>query len=165
MRKGIAQSVALGGVFAALAVVIMSLGTLIPFATYVCPMLCMLLCKILCRLRGDRMGWAFYGAVAVLSGLLAADKESAALFAVIGYYPMLQPLFDRSPWRLLWKLCYFNAVILLMYAALFHLLGMDQLRAEYRELGTWGMVIMLLLGNVVFFLFDKILARFRLRKR
>ena len=31
--------VALGGVLAALAVVIMSMGTLIPVATYVCPML------------------------------------------------------------------------------------------------------------------------------
>jgi hypothetical protein len=165
MRKGNAQSVALGGVFAALAVVIMSLGTLIPFATYVCPMICMVLCQAVCRLCGKRMGWAFYGAVAILSVLLSADKESAALFVMLGYYPIVRPLFEKLPWKVLAKAVYFNAVILLMYAALFYLLGMGQLREEYRELGTWGMIVTLLLGNVVFFSLDQVLPRFLLKKR
>ena len=34
---------AMGGVFAALAVVVMNLGGLIPVATYVCPTICMVL--------------------------------------------------------------------------------------------------------------------------
>ena len=42
MRKN-ARNVALGGMMAALAIVIMCMGGLIPVATFVCPMLCMLL--------------------------------------------------------------------------------------------------------------------------
>ena len=45
MRRIAAKQVAFGGMMAALALVIMGLGGLIPVATYVCPMLCMLLRK------------------------------------------------------------------------------------------------------------------------
>ena len=48
-----ASVIALGGVMAALAVVIMSLGGLIPVATYVCPMLCALLNNPFMLLRAD----------------------------------------------------------------------------------------------------------------
>ena len=43
MGRNGAKSVALGGVMAALAVVIMCMGGIIPLATYVCPMLCAVL--------------------------------------------------------------------------------------------------------------------------
>ena len=39
-KKTPAYSMALGGLMAALAVVVMSLGTIIPVATYICPMIC-----------------------------------------------------------------------------------------------------------------------------
>ena len=42
-------NIALGGVLAALAVVIMSMGTLIPVATYVCPMLCAILLQLILK--------------------------------------------------------------------------------------------------------------------
>ena len=45
----------MGGVFAALAVVIMSLGTIIPVATYVCPVACMLILQLVVRMTGVRM--------------------------------------------------------------------------------------------------------------
>ena len=45
-RKTPASRIALGGVLAALAVVIMSLGGLIPIMTYVSPMLCALVLQL-----------------------------------------------------------------------------------------------------------------------
>ena len=65
-----ASVIAFGGVLAALAVVIMSMGTLIPVATYVCPMLCCLLLSMVNRTCGKRLGWAWYGAVTLLSLLM-----------------------------------------------------------------------------------------------
>ena len=50
-RKSSASVVALGGVLAALAVVIMSLGGLIPVATYISPMLCAILSRLTFWLR------------------------------------------------------------------------------------------------------------------
>lgn len=82
---------ALGGVLAALAVVIMGMGTLIPVATYVCPMLCALLLQVVLKTCGVRVAWAWYGAVAILSLLLAPDKEAAAVFLFLGYTPSSSP--------------------------------------------------------------------------
>ena len=107
-----AYSVALGGVLAALAVVIMSFGTIIPVATYVCPALCMLLGQLVLRTWGGRVAWAWYGAVALLSVRLAPDKEAAAVLAALGYAPMVKPRLEKRKLPWLWKAALFNAVVL-----------------------------------------------------
>lgn len=156
---------ALGGVLAALAVVIMSMGTLIPVATYVCPMLCALLLKLVLTTCGGRIGWAWYGAVALLSLLLTPDKEAAAVFAFIGYYPIVKPVLDRRKLPWMWKGLLFNAAILLMYWLLMHLFGLDQITAEFEGLGIAMTAVLLILGNVTFFLLDRLLGmRFKRRK-
>jgi hypothetical protein len=150
---------ALGGVMAALAVVIMSLGGLIPLATYICPMLCILLLRVVLQTCGSRVAWAWYGAVAILSLLLGPDKEAAAVFTFLGYYPILKPKLDAAKLSWLWKCLLFNVSVLLMYWLLIHLFGMAQIASEFRELGTIMLTVTLLLGNLCFFLVDKILSR------
>ena len=83
MKNSSAKVIAFGGVFAAVAMVIMNLGGLIPGATYVCPMLCMLILSLVNRMCGRRIGWAWYGAVAILSLLLPPDKEASAVFTCL----------------------------------------------------------------------------------
>ena len=147
---------------AALAVVIMCLGTLIPVATFICPMVCILLAQLVLKSCGGRIGWAWYGAVALLSLLLAPDKEAAAVFAALGYYPMVKPRLEKMKFPWLWKGLLFNAVILVLYWLLIHLMGMDALAEEFAEAGAVMTAVMLLLGNVIFFLLDKVLSkRFR----
>ena len=147
---------------AALAVVIMSLGTLIPVATYAAPVLCMAIGQLVRKTCGNRMAWAWYGATAILSLLLAPDKEAAAVFLFLGYYPILKPAVDRGKAAFLLKLILINGAILVMYALLIHLFGMDQIGEEYRELGTVLTIIMLILGNVTFFLLDVVLGRLKI---
>lgn len=153
------KSTALGGVLAALALVIMCLGGLIPLATFVCPMLCILLLRLVAMLCGSRMGWAWYGAVAILSLLLGPDKEGSALFLFLGYYPLLKPKLEKLPLPWLWKVLLFNTAILVMYYLLIHLFGMAALAAEFQQMGTVLLVATLLLGNVTFLLLDLILSR------
>ncbi len=152
------KSTALGGILAALAVVIMSMGTLIPVATYVCPMVCALLLQVVLKTCGNRMAWAWYGAVAILGLLLAPDKEAAAVFLFLGYYPILKPRLDGKKLSWLWKGLLFNAATLLMYFLLLRLFGMEELAAEFQELGTAMGVVLLVLGNVTFFLLDRLLG-------
>lgn len=154
-----AYSIALGGLLAALALVVMNLGTIIPVATYICPMVCMLLLQVVGKTCGNRIAWAWYGAVAILSCLMAPDKEAAAVFAALGYYPILKPRLDRKkrPW--LWKGLLFNAAILVMYWLLIHLLGLAALAEEFSRAGVVMTGIMLVLGNVIFFLLDRLLGR------
>lgn len=166
MHKTNAKQIAMGGVFAALAIVIMWLGGLIPIATFVCPMICMLILHLIRKLCGNRIAWAWYGVVAILSVLLGPDKEAAAVFVFLGYYPIIKPKIDRIKPGWLWKGIYFNAVILLLYQLLIYLFGMDQIAAEYRELGKVLTVVVLLIGNLCFFLLDRVLTQFgRRRKR
>ena len=159
-----AANMALGGVLAALAVVIMSMGTLIPVATYVCPMLCAILLKTVLQSCGKRVAWAWYGAVAILSALMAPDKEAAAVFAFIGYYPIVKPALDRRKLPWLWKGLLFNVSVLVMYWLLMHLLGMEQLTQEFSGMGIAMTAALLILGNVTFFLLDRLLGM-RLKRR
>lgn len=159
MRNSAAKAMALGGVLGALAVVIMSMGTLIPVATFVCPMLCMMILKLVLSMCGGRIGWAWYGAVAILGLLMAPDKEAAAVFAFLGYYPIVKSKLDRLPAAIVWKLLLFNVTILSMYWLLANLFGMAEIGEEFRDLGTVMTVVMLMLGNVTFFLLDILLGK------
>lgn len=159
MRKTPAGRIALGGMLAAVAVVIMELVGLIPVATFVCPMLCMMILTLVVRFCGKRIGWAWYGAVAMLSVLFGPDKEAVALFVFLGYYPLLKPAFDKRKCGSVLKFLFFNGVILLMYWLLINLFGLAQIAREYRELGLIMTAFTLIMGNLIFFLLDKILAR------
>lgn len=165
MRNNNARNMALGGVLGALAVVIMCMGTLIPVATFVCPMLCMMILGLVLRLCGSRVAWAWYGAVAILALLLGPDKEAAAVFAFLGYYPIVKPRLDSMKLGLLLKALLFNGSILAMYWLLMNVFGMAQVAAEFQELGTVMTLALLILGNVTFYLLDRILSMKPRRKK
>lgn len=152
------KTVALGGMLAAVALVIMCMGGMIPLATYVCPMLCVLVQYIVFKLCGKRIAWTWYAAVALLGMLLGPDKEAAAVFLLLGYYPMLKPVFEKLPLSWICKLLYFNAVIVLMYTLLLRFLGLDNVTDEFSGFGIAGLIILLVLGNVTFLMLDKLLG-------
>lgn len=158
MKNSAASNIALGGVFAALAVVVMCMGGIIPIATFILPMACMILLTVVLSKCGSRIAWAWYGAVAILSLLLGPDKEAAAVFAFLGYYPIIRPKMDALPLKWLWKLIYFNAVILVMYWLLMNLFGMDEIMEEFVEMGVVMTIVTLVMGNVTFFLLDHLLV-------
>ena len=163
-RNNQASSIALGGVMAALAVVFLCL-TVIPVATFICPALCMMLLRFVSQKCGKRIGWAWYGAVAILGVLLAPDKEAAAVFVFLGYYPLLKPVFDRWKPSWLWKGLYFNAAIAVLYTLLLKVFGMDQLAQDYAELGSALTAVMMVLANITFFMLDRLLGMRLGRKR
>lgn len=150
---------------AALAVVIMSLGTLIPIATFVCPMLCMLLLTFVLGMAGNRIGWVWYVAVAVLSLILAPDKEACAVFVFFGYYPIVKPWLDGHRLRVVWKLVFFNVSIFAMYGLLIGLLGLEQVASDFQGVGTVMTIVTAVLGNITLFMVDILLGRFSLMMR
>lgn len=159
MKKTPATQIAFGGVMAALALVIMNMVGLIPVATYVCPSLCMILLSVVLKLCGGRIAWAWYGAVAILSVLMAPDKEAAAIFAVLGYYPIIKPAFERTKLPNTCKYLYFNVVILAVYWLLINLMGLTEIAKEFSEMGILFTIVMLLMGNMIFRMLDRILSR------
>lgn len=153
-----AHKVAFGGVFAALAVTIMTFGGLILVATYVCPMLCAIILSFVLRFCGSKIAWAWYIAVSLLSLLLSPDKEGTAVFLALGYYPIVKPTLEKCRLSWLWKFLLFNLATFLLYMVLLYAIGLDQLVAEMTELGTWGLIVTLVLGNVCFFMLDRVLT-------
>lgn len=160
MERNGAKSIALGGVLAALAVVIMCLGGMIPIATYICPMLCTILLAFILRLCGRRIAWTWYAAVSLLSLLLGPDKEAAIVFIFLGYYPIVKVQIDKRKLAVLWKLLLFNVSSCVMYGIMIYLFRLEQVVSEFRGLGITLTLLTLLLGNVALFLLDFVLGRF-----
>ena len=150
---------------AALAVVIMCLGGLIPLATYVCPMLCAVLLMLVLKQAGKRVAWAWYGAVSILSLLLGPDKEAAAVFVFLGYYPILKLWLDQRKLSVLWKLALFNTAVFTMYFVLVNVLGLADVAAEFEELGTVMTTVTLVLGNATLFMLDTLLSALEKRRK
>lgn len=157
MRSDRTKRIALGGMLAAVAVVIMCLGGLVPITTYVCPVLCCLTQYVVLRFCGKRLAWACFSVVSILSLLLGPDKEAAMVFLAVGSYPLLKKNFERSNISVVLKFLFFNGMILLSYFAMIYLLGMQDIAQENMQFGMIGLILILLLGNVTFFLLDKLL--------
>ena len=157
MRNSGAKGVALSSMLAAVALVIMCLGGLIPLATYVCPVLCALVGALVLHFCGRKLAWLWYIVVSILCLLMCPDKEAAGVFLVLGYYPILKPVFERSRLRWLWKLLLFNGAVAMLYAVLLRILGLDATSEEFAEFGKWGLIVLLVLGNITFILLDKLL--------
>ena len=149
---------------AALALVVMCLGGMIPLATYVCPMFCAVLLMVVLRLTGSRIAWAWYCAVSILSMLLGPDKEAAAVFVFLGYYPILKPWLDRRKLSILWKLMLFNVAIFAMYSVLIYVFGLADIASEFEELGMVMTIVTLILGNATLFMMDVLLTQLQKRK-
>ena len=164
MRNRDIKAIALGGLLAAVAVVIMCFGTFIPVATYVCPMLCCITQFLVLQYCGRRIGWAWYAVVCLLGFLLAPDKEAAMVFCVLGPYPLLKESMEQCKLSIVLKFLYFNVSILLAYSILIWMLGMQQLAEENMEYGIWGLALILLLGNITFFLLDRVLTIIKKKK-
>lgn len=152
---------ALGGVTAALGVVVMALGGIIPFATFVCPVIAMLILSIVVQKTNWNIAVAWYGTVAILSLLLSPDKEAASMFLFLGYYPMIKPILEKSKLQWMLKVLLFNAAVLLMYFVLINIVGLQELVDEQKELGVVMTVVTLLLGNFTFFMLDRLLDKLR----
>ena len=164
MRNNNAKYTALCGVFSGVAITIMCLGGFIPIATYVTPMLCIIIAQIIMTICGSKFAWTWYVAVSMLSLMLAPDKEAAILFVFLGNYPCIKRYLDRLKLHFLWKLLYFNVIIGSFGFMISVLLGLQEIRDEYATLGKIGLIVLLLLGNLTFFLLDWVL-NFKFTKR
>jgi len=152
--------IALGGMLSALCVVVMSMGTMIPVNTYVCPMICIFAVQIMCVKCGGKMALCFYGAVAVLAMILAPDKEAVLVFAFLGYYPVLKPVLDRIGNRIIRtvaKIGVFSGGAVGVYSVLAFVLGLPL--EETVGLSGYLAVVFLVVWNWTFLMIDWILGR------
>jgi len=141
---------------AALGVVVMLLGAVLELGMYVCPMVVGLCLIPIGRQYGLKYQLMLWVIISILALLLVPDPEENLMFAgFFGWYPALYPRLQKLPRlpRLLTKLVIFNAAILTIESLVILVLipqAMEPVMA----------VILMLLANVVFLLYDKLIPRF-----
>lgn len=149
------------GLSAALSVVLMFSGGLIPVATYCVPMVCGILLLPILIEYGKKMAWTTFAAVALITLLIGIDKEAAFFYLFLGYYPILKWEIERiknKPARFAVKLAVFNISIALMYMILGILLNMDALIEEFTQMGWMLLAAFIVLLNVCMLLYDRLLV-------
>ena len=165
------REIALCGMLNALAVVLMNLGSLVPLATFCTPLLAMLVLLPVLEEYGARMGWAAWVSVSILSLLLVTDRETALVYVFFGWYPMVRPKVAAIKSKVLRfgvKLLICNGLIFTLYGLVLRLMG---LTADLLDSTRLMNALLLILGNLVFFLMDLVLRRMtwvwktKLRKR
>lgn len=154
--------VAFCGMAAALSVVVMMLGGVIPIATYAVPMICgTLLLPILIEF-GKKAAWAAFFSVALLSLILGFDKEAAFFYLFIGYYPIVKWPLDRvkpKGKRVLCKALLFSGTMVVMYLLLYLLFPMEDMVEDFREMGAALSIVFLIVYVACMFLYDRLLVQ------
>ncbi|MCI8330071.1 MAG: hypothetical protein HFG02_10920 [Oscillibacter sp.] len=151
------RSLALSGVLAALAVVLLCLGGVIPGAVFCAPILAMSVLLPVLEELGPKAAGTAYAAVAILSLLLSPDRETALVYVFFGWYPILRPkiaALSSRPLRVLCRLAVCSASAFLLYGLFWHVLGLP----EDMPGGVLN-ALLLVSGNLVFLLADSTLAR------
>lgn len=155
--------IAFGGVICGLAIAVLFLSGLFPMLDYTLPAISGILLISMVIEYGYKSALLCYAAVAVLSLLLVPNKEAALLFAgFFGFYPILKGKLEqlkKRPLEWLFKFLIFNAAMLVFVLAASWFLGIEQVLGELGALGYWAYLILFVLGNAVFLLFDCLLTR------
>lgn len=153
--------VALGGIVAALCIVIMFLTGVLPALYIAAPMAAGLLMIILVEEVSVGWAWLTYLAVSLLSLIVTFDKEAALMFILFfGYYPMLRLNLEKiraKPLKTLCKFAVFNLFLALDFVMTVYVLGLPTF-----EDTSPVMYALLLVGfNLVFRIYDRVLAQMR----
>jgi len=154
VNKKLSSNIAFCSVISALCVVLMILCRVVSITDYAISALCGLLVGITVIESGKKWALSTYIVVSIL-GLLLGSNECAVTFVVfLGYYPIIKVWLDKLNKFLgyLIKLSLFNFMIIGAYLALDYL-GFIPLD-EIEILGNLTNVIVLLMANIVFVIYD-----------
>lgn len=162
MMKNKTKNTAICGLMTALSVVLMMLTTLIPVFMYVIPIITGLLVLFVADVTDKKWGTGVYFSTAFLSLLLITDKEAALTYALFfGYYPLIKDLLEKLPRFISWilKLLIFNLAAVGIGVISFYVFGVSG--DEYNEFGKFTILILLIMANVAFVLYDICLTKNR----
>lgn len=147
---------AIGGVIAALSIVLMFLTSIIPSMTYALPAAAGILLIILVIEVDKKWAFGVYFVVSILSILLIADKEAAVMYIFFfGYYPILKAVFEKHfNLALSWivKLIVFNIAVIIAFLITTYVFNIPF--DEMEKYGKIAAFALLAAGNLVFIIYD-----------
>jgi len=152
------KKIALCGMFGALSITVMLLGSIIPMATYMCPAIAAFFILPIVHEYEEKTGFMLYLVVSILSMLLVAEKEFALIYVfVFGLYSVFKFRADRIKPKFiqyLLKALYCTIMTALCYGLLLFVFPSPLLTEEFGELTLWFGIAFLALFTITFLLFD-----------
>lgn len=157
------RRIAFSGITSALALVFMLLGSIFPFATFTAPIMAGLCLIPIAVEFGKRTAGLAYIAISVLSFLTVLDYETSFFFIFLfGYYPILYPVLNKIRLKLvkfILKFTLFNVALVVVYSLLLFVFIGTPLRNEFAEQAPWFWIMLWVLGNITFFIYDVLVDR------
>ena len=154
----VSYKVSLGGIVAALCLVMMFLTAVFPPLNMTLPLFAGMLISVVAIEVSASWAIVTYTTVTLLSSFITPDKQAAIFFALIfGYYPVLKDLIEKlKPLliRIILKLAVFNAAIFLIYQLLVNLMGTMDLIEEFGFMNDFMLPGLLIIFNGTLFLYD-----------
>ena len=156
------KKIALGGMVAALSIVLMMLTGVLPMAEFALPAVVGVLLVMLVIEVGPKWAFFVYVAVALLSLLLTPSKDSAVFYTVfLGWYPIAKSKLENirsliGEW--IWKILIFNVAIGVGLAASIYLFRLSDYVGIWK-VSIWVLVLGWLFVNAVFVIYDVALTR------
>ena len=160
-RKQLSYKVALGGVIAALSLLLMLVAGVTTSLVYAIPMMTGAFLMVLVIEFGARFAVLEYIAISIASILLLGNKEAAIMYvAFFGYYPIIKSFIEKISHKLLsWIIKYviFNVSMIVSYfiVSKIFMITFDDLEG----FGRYAMPVLLLIGNILFVTYDIMLTR------
>ncbi|MGN0676027.1 MAG: hypothetical protein ACI4KG_09755 [Oscillospiraceae bacterium] len=156
--KKVSYKVSLGGIVAALCLLMMFLTAVFPPLNITLPLFAGMLITVVAI--EVSCSWAFvtYAVVAVLSFFVTPDKEAWLFFTFFfGYYPVAKSFFEGLKSKLfcwLGKLAAFNISIIIIFYVTMNILGTVDLFEEFGFYNEWLIPALLAVGNLIFIFYD-----------
>lgn len=152
------KRIAVCGVMTALGVVIMMLGAFLGIGIYLAPMLIGVCLIPIGREWGTKYHILLWIAISLLSVVLISNPEENLMFlCLFGWYPVLRPVLQKLTLilRVIAKLLIFNVIVIALELLLLWVLVPE-------SIGTAWAVLLLVLGNVAFLIYDFAIPRFEI---
>lgn len=155
MKKS--KLVAYSGILSALSIVLIFLGTVISVFSYIAPVIAGVVLISAVKNVSEKSAYLVFLVVSVITILFMPDKECSLTYIFFfGYYPIIKPHLEGIKNKIvsiLIKFLVFNAGIIVSQLICFYVFAIpfDDF------LGKWGIVILLILANILFIIYDKFL--------
>lgn len=151
---------ALSGMLAALTVLFLFFGSVVQILAYVAPFISGLIMIILINNVNKRSAWTVFAVSSLVAVFLLPDKECALTYVFFfGWYPMVKDSFDKIKikiLRIVAKFAVYNVAVVFSQLVCIYVFGIP----FDNVLGVWGIVILLLLANLIFALYDMLFVLF-----
>lgn len=152
---------AIGGIVAALSLVLMISVAIIPFMTYALPAAAGVLIIFIVVEIDKKWAFGVYATVAILGMLLVPEKEVAMMYlAFFGYYPIIKSVIEsKFPLVIEWiiKIVLFAGTMAAAYFLMIKFMGVTI--DETEEFGMLAYPLLLGMGTFAFIVYDIALTK------